>query len=469
MSSRSIGRAALAAALAVAAVPPVSAQAPSSAPPAELEALVAEAIAANPDLLAAAESLSAAEARPEQARALADPFFSVQLTNDSWRPTLGEREMTTLAFMGSQTLPWPGKRGLRARVASAEASQAREQVERARLTVAAGVRRAFWALALARESLALLGEQSQLWRSAEEVARGRYVVGQGTQQDVLRAQVEITRYEQRRAEQQAELAVRAAELNRLLNRAAGTPAPATPQLALRPLRSELPALIAEAEAKSPELRAAAVAGEREQLAARLARAEFRPDFTVQGGYMNRGGLDPMWQAGVGVNLPVHRGRRRAAVAEAEARGRGAARQLEALRAQLRFRTEERAAQLQAAETLARLYADAVLPQARLAYEASIASYQAGRVPFLSVIEALSGLYQDRAGLLGVLTAHERVKVALQEGSLEATSELPRAGGAAMGSLAGAFGSDTGMAAARTRGTTAAGAAGSSSAMGPMGQ
>ena len=61
----------------------------------------------------------------------------------------------------------------------------------------------------------------------------------------------------------------------------------------------------------------------------LARKEYRLDFTDQGGYMNRGGLDPMWQAGVSLNLPLRRGRRAAAVAEAEsalaaarARGRG---------------------------------------------------------------------------------------------------------------------------------------------------
>jgi hypothetical protein len=152
--------------------------------------------------------------------------------------------------------------------------------------------------------------------------------------------------------------------------------------------------------------------------------------------MNRGGLDAMWQAGVGVNLPVFRGRRRAALAEAQARGRVAALGAEAVRAQLRYRTRERVAQLHAAESLARLYADGVVPQARLAYESAIASYQAGRVPFLAVLEALVGLYADRAGHLGVLAAHERIPAALEEASLEATSELPSADGGGAGPMAG---------------------------------
>ena len=73
---------------------------------------------------------------------------------------------------------------------------------------------------------------------------------------------------------------------------------------------------------------------KQRLATDLARRDFKPDFTVQAGYMNRGGLDPMWQAGVGVNLPLFRGRRHAAVAEAEAGRRAAALQVDAVRAQI---------------------------------------------------------------------------------------------------------------------------------------
>jgi cobalt-zinc-cadmium efflux system outer membrane protein len=429
---------------------------PASEPGARaLDALVDEALARNPDLLALREGATAAGERPEQARALPDPMVSLQYTNDGWQPTLGAREMTTLAVMASQTLPWPGKRSLRAAIAQQEALAPAERLERARLSVAAAVRRAYWGLALARETLRLIAEQEQVWKEAEGVARARYAVGQGAQQDVLRAQVEMTRFEQDRARQEAERDVRIAELNRLLGREPQAPAVETRPLTLEAKASELTALWAEAEAKSPELRAAAAAGERERLAAALARRDFRPDVTVQASYMNRGGLDPMWQAGLGLNLPVFRARRKAALAEAEAQGRSAARQLEAVRAQLRFRTQERLAQLRAAERMARLYAEGIVPQARLAYESAIASYQVGRVPFLSVLEALSSLYGDRLAELGVLAAHEQIQASLEEASLEATSELP-SGGAA--SMAGGFGGGSPGSAAMGEGGSSAPAA-----------
>jgi cobalt-zinc-cadmium efflux system outer membrane protein len=241
---------------------------------------------------------------------------------------------------------------------------------------------------------------------------------------VLRAQLEITGFEQLRAQQEAESEAREAELSRLVGREVGQDAVAGARLALRPEPRELAALQAEAEASLPELRAGAAGVEREQLATDLAQREFKPDFSVQAGYMNRGGLEPMWVAGVGVTLPLYRGRRHAAVAEAEAGRRAAALQLEAVRAQIRFRTRERVAQLRATERMATLYAKGLLPQARLSYEASIASYQAGKVPFLTVLEALSTLLRDRIDHLRVLAAHEGIRASIAEASLEATFEVP---------------------------------------------
>ncbi len=270
-------------------------------------------------------------ARPEQAKALPDPMVSALYVNDGWSPSLGEMSMTTLGFMGSQTFPWPGKRGLREKVATHDAVAPAERLERQRLTVAAGVRRAFWGLVLAEESLGVLREQEDVWKEAESVARARYAVGQGAQQDVLRAQVEITRFEQLRAEREADIETRLAELSRLVGREVTRDAVAGLRLALRPEPRDLAALQAQAEATLPELRAGVAVVERERLATDLARRDFKPDFTVQAGYMNRGGLDPMWQAGVGVTLPVFRGRRHAAVAEAEAGRRAAALRVEAVR------------------------------------------------------------------------------------------------------------------------------------------
>src|SRR5258706_588740 len=138
-----------------------------------------------------------------------------------------------------------------------------------------------------------------------------------------------------------------AELNRLLARTADAPLETTGHLALRPDVRSAEERLVEAEGASPELRAGAVVIDRDRLAASLARKDFRPDFTVQAGYMSRGSLDPMWQAGGGITLPIHRKRLASGLAEAEARSRESTRRLESMRLQLRFRTEERLRPLRA--------------------------------------------------------------------------------------------------------------------------
>ena len=401
-----------------------------------LAALVAEALERNPDLLAAQEGLSAARERIAQVSALPDPMLSVGYTNDGWAPSLGTQEMTTLGVMASQDLPYPGKRGLKGDIASRETDQVEQQVARVRLRIAADVRRTYYGLLLARQLMGITREQRDLWREIEGVVRARYAVGQGAQQDVLRIQVEITRVEQSAAEQTAEAEIRLAELNRLLARPPDAPLDTSASLSVQPLDLPLTETIEWARQVSPELASARLAVERGRLATALAQKDYKPDFSVQAAYMNRGGLDPMWQAGVGITLPVQRKRRAAAVAEAGALTRTSERLAESVDLQLRYRTQERFTRLKSTEKIVDLYAKGIIPQDRMSVEAAIANYQSGRVPFIAVLEALQTLYGDRGTLVRLEADHARLLASLGEASLEANADMPGAGGVAPG----AFGS-----------------------------
>lgn len=389
-----------------------------------LTALLEEAHANNPDLRAISDSVRAAKQRPAQVSALADPVLGVSYTNEGWSPSLGTTPDTNLAVMLSQDLPFPGKRRLRGRIATLEADQAEQQLARARLSIEASVRRAYFGILQSSALLDLTREQAEVWRQIEGVARARYGVGQGSQQDVLRVQVELTRVGQALAEQEAEGSIRLAEINRLLGRAAE--AALVPSAALQgvPETASLPAELARLSPLSPERSAALIGIDRARLAVELAKKEYRPDFNAQGGYMNRGGLDPMWQAGVSVTLPLNRKRRASGVAEAEALLSAARSRLDAVELQLRWRTQERLAQLAAARKVATLYSEGIVPQDRMSVEAAIASYQAGRLPFVTVLEALTTLYGDRSTLVRLLAGQARIRASLDEASLEATSDLP---------------------------------------------
>ena len=425
---------------------PARAEAPWPVPVEDplLASLIDEALSKNPDVAAARQAAAAAGQRPAQARSLPNPMFSVGYTNDGWSPSLGTQEMTTLGFMASQELPYPGKRGLRGDIAAREAGQVEQQAERVGRGIAAAVKRAYYGLLLSRHLLDLIHDQEENWKQIEGVARARYAVGQGAQQDVLRVQVEVTRIEQLLAEQEAEAEIRLAELNRLLDRAPNAPLETSARLALRPVQGSLDQLFAWATAVSPEVKGAGLGIERATLAVSLARKEFKPDFSVQTSYMNRGGLAPMWQAGIGISVPLYRKRLSAGLAEAEAQFRSSQSAIESVRLQLRFRTQERLTQLKTTERVATLYGEGIVPQDHMSVEAALANYQTGKVPFIAVLEALTTLYNDRATHLRLLANHEQTLASLEEASLDPTSGMVSgAGGMAVGgsslSMAGSGG------------------------------
>jgi outer membrane protein TolC len=404
-----------------------------------VRALVEEALAKNPAVAEAQAAIRVARARSPQAAAYPPPVLSVGYTNDGWAPSLGSQPMTTLAFTGSQSLPYPGTRGLRRDIADSQADDAETRLARVRRSLTASVGRAFAGLVEVRELTAVLNEQLEVLRDIEGVARARYVSGQGGQQDVLRAQVELTRMEQRLVERAGEETARLAELNQLLDRPAGSPlATAGECLMLRSLTEPLGQAIERLSAENPELHSARLAIRREESTAALASKALKPELTVQAGYMNRGGLDPMWQAGVGVAIPFGKGRHEGALAEGRARRDGAARRAESLALALRFRTEERYAQTRTLERSANLIENGIIPQGRLAVEAALASYRVGRAPFLSVLEALVTLASDQASLVRTIAAHARARASLEEASLEsAEAGSPGASAASPMSVGGA--------------------------------
>ncbi len=410
--------------------PLAASETPAPIPDPLLASLIEEALSKNSDVSAARETLVAAQARPVQASSLPNPMASVVYTNDGYAPSLGSRNMTTLAFMGSQDLPFPGKRRLRGEIRTIEAGQFEQQIERTKLSLAAAVKRAYYGLLLARDRLDLIREQEGTWKQIESVTRARYSVGQGAQQDVLRVQIEVTRIEQLRSEQAAEAEIRVAELNRLLNRPATKDLQTPEHLALRPLEGDFESLARWASDISPELKNSRLNTDKNRLGVSLAQREFKPDFNVQAAYMNRGGLDPMFLAGVGFSLPIYRSRLQGALAEAQAQLRSSNSTVQSVELQLRFRTQERVTQIRTTERISNLYSQGIVPQGRMSVDGAIANYETGKIPFIAVLEALTTLYNDRGTLLALLANHERIRASLEEASLEETSSMAATGGMA---------------------------------------
>ncbi len=405
-----------------------------------LARLLADALEGRPELRQAEAQVRAARERIPQAGALPDPVLQVGIQNDGFSGLMiGEMETSYYSIMASQSLPFPGKRALRTEVAQLGARAASTQVARARLSIEAEVRRSYLDLLLVRERLVLLDRLQALWKQSADMARIRYETGEGAQSDLLRAQLELNRLRQRRLALDAEERGLVGNLNRLSGRPLETPLPTTTRVRDLgvPALGDAEAAERDALERSPELaeQRAWVAQAEQQVA--LARRERLPDFTVSAGVMPRGGdFPPMWQANVGVTLPVFSGRKQErVVAESSAQAEATVHATEALEQMLRHRVHERLVALAALRDTAALYREGLLMQSAATAESTLTQYRVGRASFASVLEANTGILRDEEDYLRTLVDAQRLAIAQAEVSLEPVASL--GGGSAAGGMPGA--------------------------------
>lgn len=397
---------------------------PPSTPPAEadpvLAALLAEALGKHPDLEKADAAVRMDRERIPQAGVLPDPSLSLGLQNDGFKELMiGKMETSYYSVAFTQPFPWPGKRGLRKEAAALGVDVSQAARSRVQMSLEADVRRGYAALLLVRGQQQLLAQQAVFLEQSERLARTRYEVGQGNQGDLLRAQLELTRLKQAAWSLEAEERSVLAGLTRLRQHDPADPIPTT--AALADLPEPAPLAPEEVEAASPELAGARASVRQTEKLVDLAKLDRRPDFAVTAGIMPRGSLEPMWQVGVSISLPIYgRHKQQRAVAEHEHHRRGQGAEVESVRTLLRQRTEERSIQIQTLRRTRDLYQAGLLVQSEATFKAVLSQYEAGRASFLGALEALNGWVGDQGAYLQTLAQLQAQHIALREAALGAT-------------------------------------------------
>jgi outer membrane protein TolC len=359
--------------------------APAGAQP--LPALVEEALRNNREILAAQKRYEAARQRPSQASSLPDPTVSVGYTSNGgpW-PVAGiGREATSNAGLTvSQEMPFPGKRKLRGEIAGKEADADFEQYLAVRLNVVSRLRQAYHELHHSTTGIAFVKRYQDVLRNILRISEARYAVGRAAQQDVFKAQTQFSIFETQLLRYQQERDSKEIEIAALLNRPGGGRIEVPEGLPTGELTVTLEEMLAHARTQAPALEREQKVVERSDLAANLARKSYYPDYTVSGGYFNQGGMPPMWQFRVDFKLPAWRGKQRAEVDEQVFTASQARHDYEAADVGIQASIREEYTVAATAGKLIDLYEKSVIPEARLALESSIASYQTGALDFLPV-------------------------------------------------------------------------------------
>ena len=373
----------------------------------DLNTLTQEALEHNPEIRAAQQRWKAAEAVIPQVQTLPDPQVNFGYEN------VVERE----AMYGfGQEIPFPGKLRLRGAVATREAERLEQEYLATRLRLVARLTEAYYDLHFVHKSMEIVHRNRLILLDFEHTAEARYGVGKAVQQDVFRAQTEVSRVLARLATLEQRRESLRADINRLLNRPPVDPLGVPPEIQITQLRRSLSDLDALVEQTAPLLRAQVKGVERGNQAMSLARREYLPDFAVNVfGFRNQTMRENGYQFMLGINIPLYYAtKQRQGVHEALANRESAAQDLQAVRQDLRFRVKDNFTQAQRAERLITILKDAIIPQATLTFESAQAGYTVGKVDFLTLLNSLLTLQENELELHGEMVEHEKAVVRLEE-------------------------------------------------------
>jgi outer membrane protein TolC len=379
--------------------------------------LVQEATERNPEILAAQRTVEAKRARIPQAGAWADPTVSLSYGGNALPPFTVMRAdpSSNRQVMAEQMIPYPGKTRLRTEIAAREADAETLAYEGAARRVAAEVKQAYFDLAYIDRSLAILQKDREALEGFEKVTEIRYSVGKAAQQDVLRAQLEVTRLAQRETMLTQQRRTLEAQLNSLRNVPIDSPLGAPEIVQPSAFVYTQDQLQEAAQANYPVLKQRRTMVDQNRLSVDLARKEVRPDFSVGYTYMQRDGLPDMFGITLSTSLPIFRHRKQdMAIAEAAANLESARQMLANELTVLRYQVQQDFLEVQATEQLLKLYSQGIAPQSSLTLESSINSYETGGVDFLNVISNFQAVIDAELDYHLQVTNHEKALARLEE-------------------------------------------------------
>jgi len=367
-----------------------------------LENAVAIAVEGNPGLAEMQARAAAMAAIPSQAGALPDPMISLSalsLPTDTFN--LDQEPMTQIQIGIEQSVPFPGKLALKEHAAELDADAAASTVDESRLRLIHNVKKTWWQIFYLDRAIEIVSRNKDLLRQFVQIAQTKYKVGEGLQQEVLLAQVELSKLIDHQIGLRGLRQQQAARLNALLDRSANTPVVVPIQVG-EDFAGILPEqqLYAHAEASRPLLKQRRQEVEAARTRRDFARRDRYPDFKIGAAYGFRQGENPDGSSRpdfatfrLGMSLPLYAGRKQDKAVDqrtSELLQKQYALQDEFVR--VKADISAALADYQRASEQVKLFKTGIIPQARQSVASMLSGYQVNKVDFLNLMRAQITLY-----------------------------------------------------------------------------
>lgn len=378
---------------------PLFSSAQSERPRLNVDQLVDEAVQNNPEILAARNKWEVYKEKIPQASAFEDPMFGFGIINLPTSFSFHQEDMTMKEFSISQKFPFYGKRKLMGEMAGKEAEAVSAEIQGKVHQVIRDVKAAYYELSHVYRTTQVTQRNKEILENFAKIAETRYSVGEGIQQDVLKAHVEVSKMVDDLIMLSQRKRALEARLNALLNRPPETPVGEPEEVIFRRFPYTIEELQKMALEMNPNLQGMKKMIEAKEKAYALAKREYYPDLKLLFAYGQRDKLNGMkqddmltWMAEI--NIPIfYKSKQQRKVAETVADIKGAEAQYQAMKNEVLFMIADMGSMTQRVERQIDLYKTGIIPQANLQVNSALSSYRVNKADFLTLLDSQMTLYK----------------------------------------------------------------------------
>jgi outer membrane protein TolC len=378
----------------IAAAAPAAGQNAIWAPP-SLNQLIEEGLANNQALKSLAFQINALAEKIDPAGALPDPRLGIGMLN---LPTdtfdLDQEPMTQKQIFVAQKIPWAGKRALWSEEAQWAVRQKEAILDARRLNLSKDIAAAWYDLGFITKSRQINDRMIELLDQIYNAAESRYVTGNGLQQNVFQAQVELSKLYNEQISLKARHRALEDRINALLNRKTFQPVVYSDTLPAPDMKFSPADLESLALTHNPELKIREYEISQSETRIHLAKKDFWPDIDIMAAYgqrdENRAGQDwaDFFSATVSISLPVWQNRKQdRQLAAATAMRQSAEQSFENLAENITHQLDSLIFEIVSLQDNYFLYRQTLLPQAENWARSALDAYEVGEVEFDTMINA----------------------------------------------------------------------------------
>ena len=368
-----------------------------------LDSLVQTVLTQNPELKSSFQEWEASKTRISPQEALPDPILGLNIMNlpvNSF--ALDQEPMTGKQISLMQPFPFPGKLSLKGDIARSESGIVLHRYRELKNQLIKRTKQAFYDLYYIDQALATVASNQELLKEFVEIAETRFGVGKGTQPDVLRAQVALSKMIDQELKLLQQREAVQARINTLLNEPADTPLGKSVALEPETWTTKLQMLIQRADSTSPVLAAWKTAIKQSGQKVDLALKDRYPDFSVGVAYTQRNELQngmpgyDFVSAMFNVKIPLYFNKKQdKKVQETRIQQSSMEYRYQNIANTIEQKLQQSLTDLEKNQRLLELYKTGIIPQAEESLESSIAGYQNDKVDFLSLLDSELTLFQFR--------------------------------------------------------------------------